>query len=149
MRFIYRQLSIYESGNFSYFLDHLDTYVSEFMGFAFENITRELLLDLNRENRVPFSRIGRWWDRQSEIDLVALNPETRQTLFVECKWTATPVGPGVLNALKQRAQKLHADQAFYLIASKSGFTHALKNRRDPHLYLWDLNDIATLLTENF
>lgn len=150
MRFIYRQLSIYESGNFSYFLNHLDTYVSEFMGFAFENITRELLLDLNRQNRAPFSfyRIGRWWDRQSEIDLVALNPETRQTLFVECKWTSMPVGTGVLTALKQRAQNLHTDQAFYLIASKSGFTPALKNHRDPHLYLWDLNDIATFLTEN-
>ena len=83
-----------------------------------------------------------------EIDLVALNPETRQTLFVECKWTSMPVGTGVLTALKQRAQNLHTDQAFYLIASKSGFTPALKNHRDPHLYLWDLNDIATFLTEN-
>ena len=149
MRFIYRQLSIYESGNFSYFLNHLDTYVSEFMGFAFENITRELLLKLNRQNRAPFCfhRIGRWWDRQSEIDLVALNRETRQTLFVECKWTSHPVGTGVLNALKQRAQNLHASQPFYLIASKSGFTPALKNHRDPRLYLWDPNDIATLLTE--
>ena len=35
MRFIYRQLSIYESGNFPYFLNRLNTYVSEFMGFAF------------------------------------------------------------------------------------------------------------------
>ena len=149
MRFIYRQLSIYESGNFSYFLHRLDTYVSEFMGIAFENITRELLLDLNRQNRAPFCfhRIGRWWDRQSEIDLVALNRETGQTLFVECKWTSQPVDTGVLNTLKRRAQNLHSDRAFYLIASKSGFTPALKNRRDPHLYLWDLNDIAKLLTE--
>ena len=149
MRFIYRQLSIYELGNFSYFLHRLDTYVSEFMGIAFENITRELLLDLNRQNRAPFCfhRIGRWWDRQSEIDLVALNRETGQTLFVECKWASQPVDTGVLNTLKRRAQNLHADRAFYLIASKSGFTPALKNRRDPRLYLWDLNDIAKLLTE--
>ena len=149
MRFIYRQLSIYELGNFSYFLHRLDTYVSEFMGIAFENITRELLLALNRQNRAPFCfhRIGRWWDRQSEIDLVALNRETGQTLFVECKWASQPVDTGVLNTLKRRAQNLHAGQAFYLIASKSGFTPALKNRRDPHLYLWDLNDIAKLLAE--
>ena len=91
MRFIYRQLSIYESGNFPYFLNRLDTYISEFMGLAFENITRELLIQRNHHNAIPFCfhRIGRWWDRQSEIDLVALNPETRQTLFVECKWTST------------------------------------------------------------
>lgn len=147
MRFIYRQLSIYESGNFPYFLNRLDTYISEFMGLAFENITRELLIQRNHHNATPFyfHRIGRWWDRQSEIDLVALNPETRQTLFVECKWTSTPVGTDVLQTLKQRAQKLPTAEAFYLIASKSGFTDTLKNLRDPHLYLWDPNDIATFL----
>ena len=147
MRFIYRQLSIYESGNFPYFLNRLDTYISEFMGLAFENITRELLIQRNHHNTTPFyfHRIGRWWDRQSEIDLVALNPETRQTLFVECKWTSTPVGTDVLQTLKHRAQKLPTSDAFYLIASKSGFTDTLKNLRDPHLYLWDPNDIATFL----
>ena len=147
MRFIYRQLSIYESGNFPYFLNRLDTCVAEFMGFAFENITRELLLKLNLHNRAPFyfHRIGRWWDRQSEIDLVALNSETRQTLFVECKWTSTPVGTDVLQTLKHRAQNLPTADAFYLIASKSGFTDTLKNLRDPHLLLWAPNDIATFL----
>ena len=146
MRFIYRQLSIYESGNFPYFLNRLNTSISEFMGFAFENITREVLIKLNHHNAAPFyfHRIGRWWDRQSEIDLVALNPETRQSLFVECKWTSTPVGTDVLQALKHRAQKLPASEAFYLITSKSGFTDPLKNLRDPHLHLWDPNDIATL-----
>ena len=120
------------------------------MKFYNRETERALLQALNRQNRTPFAfyRIGRWWDRQSEIDLVALNPETRQTLFVECKWTSMPVGTGVLTALKQRAQNLHTAQAFYLIASKSGFTPALKNHRDPDLYLWDLNDIATFLTEN-
>ena len=147
MRFIYRQLSIYESGNFPYFLNRLNTSVSEFMGFAFENITRELLIQRNHHNAAPFyfHRIGRWWDRQSEIDLVALNPETRQTLFVECKWTSTPVGTDVLQTLKHRAQKLPTSDAFYLIASKSGFTETLKNLRDSHLHLWDPNDIATFL----
>ena len=149
MRFIYRQLSLYESGNFSYFLNHLKTYLSEFMGFAFENVTRELLLKLNRQDRAPFCfhRIGRWWDRQSEIDLIAINNETGQTLFVECKWTSGPVGTGVLHALEERAQKLHASQPYYLIVSRSGFTKALENHHDPHCYLWDLNDMAAFLTE--
>ena len=147
MRFIYRQLSIYESGNFPYFLNRLNTSISEFMGFAFENITRELLIQLNHHNAAPFyfHRIGRWWDRQSEIDLVALNSETRQTLFVECKWTSTPVGTDVLQTLKHRAQNLPTSDAFYLITSKSGFTDPLKNLSDPHLYLWDPNDIAAFL----
>ena len=91
------------------------------------------MIKLNHHNAAPFyfHRIGRWWDRQSEIDLVALNPETRQSLFVECKWTSTPVGPDVLQTLKHRAQNLPTADAFYLITSKSGFTDPLKNLRDP------------------
>ncbi|KAF5419678.1 MAG: hypothetical protein C5S49_00305 [Candidatus Methanogaster sp.] len=33
-----------------------------------------------------FSRIGRWWHKDDEIDIVALNEGTKEILFIECKW---------------------------------------------------------------
>ncbi|NOQ32800.1 MAG: hypothetical protein GQ567_01175 [Methanosarcinales archaeon] len=33
-----------------------------------------------------FDRIGKWWHRDKEIDLVALNEKSREILFIECKW---------------------------------------------------------------
>jgi AAA+ ATPase superfamily predicted ATPase len=39
---------------------------------------------------------GRWWNRDEEIDLVAINEEQREILFGEAKWSARPVGIDVL-----------------------------------------------------
>jgi AAA+ ATPase superfamily predicted ATPase len=33
-----------------------------------------------------FDRTGKWWHRDMEIDLVALNEKSRGILFIECKW---------------------------------------------------------------
>lgn len=143
MRFIHRQLSLYESGNHRYFLDRLDTYLAEFMGLAFEDIVKEGLQHLNQQNKapVPFHQIGRWWNRQTEIDLVALNPETQHTLFVECKWTSSPVDTDVLNALVEKSEAIPSKHKTYLIVSKSGYSDRLKNMQDNDIHLWDLSNI--------
>ena len=146
MRFVYRQLSIYEAGNYHYFLERLDISLAEFMGFAFEDIMKELLQTLNLQGKapIPFHRIGRWWDRQEEIDLVALNQDTDDALFVECKWTAQPVDIDVLHELKQKSRHVATapKRCFYLLASKSGFTSQLRQAQDAHTLLWDLPHIA-------
>jgi hypothetical protein len=151
MRFIYRRLSIYEAGNFDYFLQRLDGYLSEFMGLAFEEIVKELLNSLNLQGKAPiaFETIGRWWSREREIDLVALNSETGDALFVECKWTSSPVDLEVLAQLKQIAEEasISVKRSFYLIASKSGFTERLRQAKDASVRLWDLSDITRRIGE--
>ena len=127
MRFVYRQLSLYEAGNYNYCIEKLDTYLAEFMGLAFEGIVKELLrtLNLRGEAPKPFHRIGRWWwHRGTEINLVALNQETREALFVECKWTNTPVNLKVLHELEDRSKQISINPArcLRLLASKSGFS---------------------------
>jgi AAA+ ATPase superfamily predicted ATPase len=151
MRFIYRQLSIYEAGNYPYFLERLDTYVAEFMGLAFEEIIKELLQTLNRQGKAPivFHTVGRWWNRREEIDLVALNQDTGDTLFVECKWTTSSVDAETLHALKRKSESLPTlpQQSFYLLASKSGFSSRLRQTQDTHTFLWDLSSITDLVHE--
>ena len=34
-----------------------------------------------------FTRIGKWWSRQEEIDWIALNDKEKKALFVEVKWS--------------------------------------------------------------
>jgi len=147
MRFVYRQLSIYESGNYQYFLEKLDTYLAEFMGFAFEDIVKELLQRLNLQRKAPisFHRIGRWWNRRKEIDLVALNQDTDDALFVECKWTSKPIDMGILHELKQKSGDVPAGKGgcFYLLASKSGFSSRLRKEKDANTFLWDMPYITT------
>lgn len=63
-------------------------YYNRFVSNSFEDISKQFLQDLNREKRLPcrFMRIGRWWHRDREIDIAALNDETMDILLVECKW---------------------------------------------------------------
>ncbi|MFZ3383846.1 MAG: DUF234 domain-containing protein [Candidatus Methanoperedens sp.] len=34
-----------------------------------------------------FSKVGRWWHKGEEIDIVALNDEGEDIFFFECKWS--------------------------------------------------------------
>jgi len=46
----------------------------------YELVAREILRR-HSEFIFPFMRIGRWWDKNEEIDLVALNEETNEILL--------------------------------------------------------------------
>jgi len=34
-----------------------------------------------------FTKLGKWWHKDKEIDIVALNDQTKEILFAECKWS--------------------------------------------------------------
>jgi len=61
---------------------------NEYLGFVFEEIARQFLVELNRAGKLPFrfTRIGRWWHKGEEINIVALNEREKKVLFVEVKW---------------------------------------------------------------
>jgi len=59
--------------------------LSGYFGKRFEILVRDDLFNhIPASNR--FDRIGTWWHRDKEIDLVALNRDSREILFIECKW---------------------------------------------------------------
>jgi AAA+ ATPase superfamily predicted ATPase len=83
-------------------------YYNQFVGRSFENISKQFLQDLNREDVLPFKflRIGRWWHRDREIDIVALNSETKEILLVECKWQKLEENDAmrILHRLKEKSE---------------------------------------------
>lgn len=77
----------------------------------------------------PFASIGRWWDKNEEIDIVGINKELNSILFGEVKWTAKPVGTDIYEALKLKIQKVEwgkkGRKNFFCLFSKKGFTEAM------------------------
>ena len=71
------------------------------MAATFEECCADLTWQLADEGALPFvpQRVGHWWRRDEEIDILALNEETREVLFGECKWSQQPVGIDVLHSL--------------------------------------------------
>jgi AAA+ ATPase superfamily predicted ATPase len=79
--FVHKHRERMERGAFTLKNDELSGY----LGKRFEIFVRDDLFNyIPLSNR--FDRIGKWWHRDKEIDLVALNEKSREILFIECKW---------------------------------------------------------------
>ncbi len=94
-----------------------------------------------------FTRIGRWWYKETEIDCVALDDEHRHAVFCECKWQDLTHSDArtVLTNLRTKAREVRwhnegRSEEFCLVAR----TIAGKDRliRDG-FRVWDLEDLIT------
>lgn len=105
----------------------------QFVGYAFEDASREHLARLARAGELPFlpERIGAWWNGGGEeIDVVAVSDAENSLLVGECKWWVQPVGVKVLADLQRKAQTLASigswSRIHAVLFSKTGFTPDLE-----------------------
>lgn len=98
------------------------------VAIAYEQVCRQLLLEILGNFR--FEKIGKWWDRNEEIDIVAVNEETKEIIFGECKWSEKPVGTNIYEDLKRKAElvdwQTDKRKEYFILFSKSGFTDEMK-----------------------
>jgi uncharacterized protein len=120
-----------------------------FVGYALEEAAKEYVTRLARAGRLPFlpERIGRWWTRHDEIDVVAVSDVESSLLVGECKWSAKPVGLSVLVDLQRKVQILRVEgqwqQIYYALFSKSGFTPELSSlAREEGILLVEAADLV-------
>ncbi len=108
-----------------------DTF-EQHLSFVFEDACKQYCLEMMREGGIRFSLIGRWWQRNEEIDIVALDEEEKEIYFGEAKWSRKPVGVDILDALKRNAVlvewNMEKRKERFMCFSKSGFTDALIER---------------------
>lgn len=107
---------------------------SIYMGFGFEDAARSHVAKLARAGALPFlpERIGGWWDREAEIDVLAVSDTERAILLGECKWASRQVGVNIFDDLKSKALKLPEgdrwEHVYYALFSKMGFTAAMRKK---------------------
>ena len=99
------------------------------LSFAFEDVCKQHCLELMRNGRIRFSSIGRWWQKNEEIDIVALDEENKEIYFGEAKWSRKPVGMDILDELKRKAALVDWNRGtrkeHSMLFSRSGFTEAV------------------------
>ncbi len=99
------------------------------LSFAFEDACKQRCLELMREGKIQFSSIGRWWQKNEEIDIVALDEANKEIYFGEVKWSRKPVGVDMLDDLKRKAELVDWNRKkrkeHFMLFSRSGFTEAL------------------------
>jgi uncharacterized protein len=121
--------------------------LGHFVAGAFEEASRKHIAWLARQGQLPFlpERIGAWWERDAEIDVLAVSRAEGQALVGECKWSQKPAGTNVLEQLKQKAQALSGEfsQLHYALFSRSGFTPALEAQaQNENVALYRLEEIV-------
>ena len=118
-----------ELGNEGYVLKQIEATFDQHVGDAYESISREIFLDMARQENVPVTSLGRWWAKNEEIDLVALDEESRAIWFGECKWSGKRVGTDVYQDLRRKSELVewHAGKRNerFILFSRSGFTPAM------------------------
>ena len=131
--FIYPNMSFIESGNARIVLDKIRRgLVTSHTAFVYEDVCREKMWDLNANDAWPFhfSRIGRYWDANTEIDIAALDPEGKNLILGECKYWQEPVGVNILCELEQKAEYVSWNKdhrrIWFVLFSMGGFTDELK-----------------------
>ena len=124
-RFVLPNRRYIEEGRTEYALKKTKKEFLSLVADNYEKVSQEIIL--RHEDRFfPIEKIGHWWDRQEEIDIVALNEERKEICFGEVKWTRKPVGIDIYQNLKRKSQRVdwkkRERKEHFCLFSKSGFT---------------------------
>ncbi len=115
-----------------------------YLAQACETIIRQLLNNDFFRLGLKFERLGRYWDRRMEIDLLGYTTDNR-TLVGEIKWTRTAVSERELHHFLERLPYLEAyikGERILLFISRSGFRKEVR-RKFPDMILIDLREWTT------
>lgn len=118
-----------EEGNISTVLEIIKQDFNSLVAENYEKIAKEFIK--RNENRFfKIDKIGRWWNRNEEIDIVALNEKENKILFGEVKWSNKPVGTNIYDDLKEKVKKVQwgreGREEHFCLLSKSGFTKKME-----------------------
>ena len=127
--FISPHLSELEMGNLPLVEKKVKPLFNSFVGKSFEQVTEEILLTLNKKEKLPFSLdvLGNFWDTTKEketveIDRIGMNKKEKKLLVVECKWKEMVSPEKLLQETKEKVAKIHLFQGyavFYAFFAKS------------------------------
>lgn len=107
--------------------------LTQLVAKSYEDTSPEFIQGAIRQGMLPhFEQMGRWWDKDTEIDMVGLHKTDNAILFVETKWNTKPLDTSVLDDLKRKAQKVQWGKAgrkeYYALIARGGFNKELIKR---------------------
>jgi uncharacterized protein len=132
-KFIYPFRSFIEMEDFKYVMDKIkQNFIDNHVSFVYEQLCLEKMWSLNKEGKLPFklTQVGRWWNKNTEIDIMGLNQNTREIILGECKYINTKVDVDLLYKLIEKAKEVKWNnqdrKEYYILFCKSGFTDRLQ-----------------------
>ena len=127
-RFLYPNLDFIEKGMQEQAISLIKDHLVDFIGtHTFEELCREWVSVQGDSGNLPFlpERVGSFWSKEVQVDVVGISWRTKDILLGECKWITGDVGLGVLRHLTE--QSAHVIPAgdwniHYAFFTRHGFT---------------------------
>lgn len=161
--FAFTNYSDLEAGDVDGVYDYaIKPMLHEYAAFTFEDICRQFVQELQKENALPFryAKMGRWTGKttvrdtsksggmraaETEIDIVAVSRDLKDYLIGECKFKGKPFSYGeYLDTTCKLAPQKEKAVFYYALFSESGFDKKIQMEAagNDHLLLYSLADIV-------
>ena len=159
-RSIYKMVDNYYSFWFGFIYPYEDEIDSEFnenaihefeknfnayLGFVFEDVCKELIKELRFFN---YTKLGKWWHKDKEIDILAINDSNKEILACECKWqhriNAAKVAKEIVEKLSYVDWHNKKRKESLAIFAKS-FSKRITSYEGRKVYCYDLRDLEKVL----
>ncbi len=115
---------------------------AEFSEFVFEQLSHELIKKQFEND--PITQIGRYWDDQGQIDLIAKTTDGK-IIAGSCKYTNSKVKKTILTKLKDDCEDIELKVDTFVLFSKKGFTTELKSLKGEDLKLFTAKSFKALI----
>ena len=128
----------------------IDQQLNAFVGStAFEELCRDWVKRRGAQGYLPFrpEKVGSYWDRTTQVDVVALNWSEKTALLGEARWTSRPLSTQSLDELRAKSAAVLPEAGWhihYALFSRSGFSEPLQQQAQAEpLLLVGLNELTS------
>ncbi|MGQ9721758.1 MAG: ATP-binding protein [Candidatus Jordarchaeum sp.] len=135
--FVFKNRQIIEMGSVS--LEDVGS-LAAYYGKRFEILIRDDIF-----HRIfKFQKVGKWWHKEEEVDLVAFDESREEMLFAECKWQENVNAKEILEKLREQTNSIrkYTDKRRenYVVFAKS----FKKRVKEENTFCYDINDLENL-----
>ena len=117
------------------------------LGRIFEDVCAEVLVEMTKQNLLPVQveKIGKWWWKETEIDLVGLESKGKKALTIEAKLTELNYQEAkrLLSELTVKAKQIHNVKECILGVIAKKIEDKEKIRKEGFI-AFDVEDMANL-----
>lgn len=143
--FVFPNLSELETGDVEGIWQYvIQPELNRFTSYTFEDVCRQYLRRQNRKNALPFrfTKIGRWWNKTDEIDMLATDNYKQKLLIGECKYKNSSMCKADLKHLQNKIKASEKTEVYYYLFSKNGYNQDLSLATDDkHITAVDFNNL--------
>lgn len=132
--FVYQYQRFIEEGHLDIVMNNIkNNLIQKQVSYVYEDVCREMMWELSANNtwKFYFSKVGRYWENNIEIDIAAMDISETNLVLGECKYRTQQVDIDILKDLESKVQKSKINKTkyniSYILFSRSGFTTQLRN----------------------